>query len=68
MNPLDLLGWFATAAFASSYFCRQARTLRIVQGLAALLWIAYGLVLHAAPVVIANLIVAAAAAYTFRRP
>jgi hypothetical protein len=68
MSSLDLLGWSATAAFATSYFCREARTLRIVQGLAALLWIAYGLVLHAAPVVIANLIVAAAAAYTSRRP
>lgn len=68
MISLEYLGWLATAAFASSYFCREARTLRIVQGLAALLWIGYGVLIRATPVVIANVIVAAAAGYSFWRP
>ncbi len=67
---LDWIGWFATALFASSYFFKQPVTLRRVQGLAALAWAAYGAVIHALPVVVANVIVAGAAAWTSlrRRP
>jgi hypothetical protein len=66
--PVEWIGWVATAAFASSYFCREARTLRAVQGAAALLWIGYGLFIRATPVVAANVIVAAAAGYSAWRP
>ena len=65
--PPELIGWVATAAFASSYFCRQDRSLRAIQGAAALLWIVYGLFIRAAPVVVANAIVAAAAGYSLLR-
>ena len=65
---LDWIGWVATVIFAGSYFCRRPATLRRVQAGAALLWIAYGVVIHALPVVIANSIVAvAAASSTVRR-
>jgi hypothetical protein len=53
----DLVGWAATATFAVSYFCREPRTLRLVQAAAASLWCAYGIALGAAPVIVANVIV-----------
>ena len=55
------LGWAATVVFAASYACRDAATLRRVQAGAAVLWLAYGWAIGAAPVVVANLIVAGAA-------
>ncbi|HZT39989.1 MAG TPA: hypothetical protein VFA28_19000 [Bryobacteraceae bacterium] len=61
---LDALGWIATAIFSSSYFFRSPRMLRSIQALAALLWVAYGLAIGALPVVVANVIVAAAALYS----
>ncbi len=64
---LEWIGWIATAAFAASYLCRRPRTLRLVQALAALLWVAYGTLIHAAPVVVANVVVAAVALWTTAR-
>ena len=64
---LDLIGWIATAVFASSYFFRQPAALRRIQAVAACLWIAYGLLLGAVPVVAANVIVAGAALWSSRR-
>jgi hypothetical protein len=65
----DWIGWVATALFVSSYFCKEPATLRRVQGIAALAWAAYGMMIHSLPVIVANVIVAVAAAWTsFRRP
>jgi hypothetical protein len=64
---LSWIGWVATAVFASSYLCREPATLRRVQAGAAVLWVAYGLLIHAAPVVAANLIVASVALVSVRR-
>jgi hypothetical protein len=61
---LDWIGWIATAVFASSYLFKQPLQLRRVQAGAALLWVIYGLIIHAFPVVVANLVVAAMAAYS----
>lgn len=58
---VDALGWVATAVFCSSYFFRQPAVLRRIQGAAALLWVAYGMTIGASPVIVANVIVAAAA-------
>jgi hypothetical protein len=60
----ELIGWIATAVFASSYFWKQPATLRRIQALAAVLWMIYGLIIHSAPVVVANLIVAGVACWT----
>lgn len=60
----DWIGWVATATFASSYFCKQPAVLRRVQGLAALLWMSYGFLIHALPVIIANMVVAAVALFS----
>jgi hypothetical protein len=64
---LNLLGWAATAVFSASYFFRQPAALRRIQAVAACLWIAYGILIGAFPVVAANVIVAAAALYSARR-
>jgi len=61
---LDWIGWIATAVFASSYLFKQPMALRRVQAGAALLWVIYGLIIHAFPVVVANLVVAGMAAYS----
>jgi hypothetical protein len=61
---LEWIGWIATGAFAASYFCKDAVALRRTQAAAACLWVAYGALIHALPVVVANLIVAAVAVYS----
>jgi hypothetical protein len=47
--------------FACSYFCREAASLRRVQAAAAVLWVVSGVLIQAAPVIVANLIVAGVA-------
>ena len=64
MSGPDLVGWAATVLFAVSYFCREQRTLRLIQAAAALLWLTYGVALHAAPVIVANVIVAGLALWS----
>ena len=64
---LEAIGWIATAVFSASYFFRQPSALRRIQAGAACLWIAYGVAIHARPVVIANVIVAVAALYSAHR-
>ena len=63
---VEALGWAATAVFVASYFARPSR-LAAVQMAGALLWIVYGALQHALPVVVANLLVFAAAGWTARR-
>jgi len=58
----DWIGWLATFTFTCSYLCKQPQTLRRVQALAALFWLAYGVLIHATPVIVANILMAAAAA------
>lgn len=62
----DYLGWVATAVFAGSYFFRRAEVLRRMQMTGAAMWVAYGVLIGAGPVVAANLLVLAAAAWTMR--
>ena len=64
---IDYLGWFATAVFVGSYFSKRADLLRRVQMLGALMWVVYGLLITAYPVVVANVLVFAAAAWTAAR-
>ena len=63
----DLIGWLATSIFAVSYFVRNPATMRWIQALAAVCWIVYGVVLHATPVIVANVIVVTLAALTALR-
>ena len=63
----DLFGWCATMVFACSYLFSSAVALRWVQAGAAVLWIAYGVLSHAPPVIAANVIVAVAATVSILR-
>jgi len=63
----EILGWVATAIFVGSYFFKQPALLRAAQMLGATLWIAYGAMIGAIPVVVANGLVFAAAAWTLIR-
>ncbi len=63
----DLLGWVATAVFVSSYFFSRRALLRAAQMFGACLWILYGAIIGALPVVVANGLVFAAAAWTLMR-
>jgi hypothetical protein len=67
MAPADALGWAATAVFVASYLCTRPRVVTGVQLCGAAIWIGYGLLISATPVVTANLLVAAAAALALRR-
>ena len=60
----DLLGWVATAVFVASYFFARPSLLRGAQMLGALLWLIYGVMINATPVIVANALVFSAAAWT----
>lgn len=64
---IEWLGWAATAVFVGSYFCRRPQVLRAVQMVGALMWVVYGVLLGALPVVAANVLVCAAAGWTVAR-
>jgi hypothetical protein len=58
------LGWAATCVFVASYFCKGPAAIRCVQMLGALMWLIYGGLIGALPVVAANALVFGAAAWT----
>lgn len=65
----EWIGWIATAVFAVSYFFRRPAALRRIQALAAVLWIGYGIIIKAPPVIVANVVVAVMAVLSsFQRP
>ena len=66
-SSVDVLGWTATAVFVGSYFFSRPSLLRAVQMLGAVLWITYGLLIGASPVIVANALVFSAAAWTVFR-
>ena len=66
---IECVGWAATAVFVGSYFFARPSVLRSVQMLGALLWFAYGVLINSSPVIVANVLVFSAAAWTvFRKP
>lgn len=63
----EMLGWLATAVFVGSYFFAKPGALRAAQMAGATLWIVYGILIKATPVIAANALVLTAAAWTFVR-
>ena len=61
---IQCLGWTATGVFVGSYFFARPSLLRGVQMMGALLWVTYGVLINASPVVVANVLVFSAAAWT----
>lgn len=68
MRATDWIGWVATAVFLASYACKDQAKLRRTQAAAALVWVGYGVLLNALPLIIANLLVAAVAVYSSLMP
>ena len=66
MTPVlgQSLGWIATGVFAGSYFFKKPAVLRAAQMCGAALWIVYGVLIHAIPVIAANTLVLLAATWT----
>ena len=64
---LDWIGWLATGLFAVSYLFKRTAALRGIQALAASVWIGYGIVINARPVIVANLVVVVMATYSLWR-
>jgi hypothetical protein len=67
LSSTEILGWVATSVFVASYFFARPAALRAVQMGGATLWIVYGFLIGAVPVVAANALVFTAAAWTFVR-
>jgi hypothetical protein len=63
---VEALGWAATATFVGSYLAKRAETLVRVQIAGALMWTVYGILVGSAPVIAANVLVVAAAAWKAR--
>jgi hypothetical protein len=61
---VESLGYLATGVFVGSYFFVRPTSLRRMQMLGALLWVTYGFLISASPVVVANVLVFSAAAWT----
>jgi len=64
---IEAVGWATTAVFVGSYFFGRAEVLVRVQMLGAAMWVGYGVLMRAPPVVVANALVLAAAAWKARR-
>jgi hypothetical protein len=63
----ESIGWAATAVFVGSYFFERPAVLRRMQMLGALLWLGYGVTINSLPVIVANVLVFSAAAWTLIR-
>jgi hypothetical protein len=63
----ESIGWAATAVFVGSYFFERASLLRGAQMIGALLWLGYGVMINSLPVIVANVLVFSAAAWTMLR-
>ena len=64
---ISCLGWIATGFFVGSYLFVRPALLRTTQMLGALLWVVYGALIGAPPVVVSNVLVIAAAGWTILR-
>ena len=63
----DAVGWMATAVFVASYFFSKPAMLRGLQMAGAVLWMIFGVLIASKPVIVANILVFAAAAWTLAR-
>ncbi len=67
MTLAAILGWFGTGLQAVSFLFRNPKVLRMLQAFAALVWLSYGALIEAPPVMVANVIVASLAFYSIWR-
>ncbi|BDG05544.1 hypothetical protein [Anaeromyxobacter oryzae] len=65
---VEALGWAATATFIASYLFSRTELLVRAQMVGGVMWVIYGALVHAKPVVAANVLVVCAAAWKAWRP
>ncbi len=65
---VDGVGWAATSIFVGSYFFTRAEAIRRTQMAGALMWLFYGVLIRSTPVIVANVLVFGAAAWSLARP
>ena len=63
----DGVGWAATIVVVASCFFTRAESIRRTQMAGALMWLAYGVLIGAYPVIVANVLVFGAAAWSLAR-
>ena len=67
LSVADSIGWMATGVFVASYFFSKPAMLRGLQMLGAALWMTFGVLIASKPVIVSNVLVFAAAAWTLAR-
>lgn len=67
LSIADTVGWMATGVFVASYFFSKPAMLRGLQMVGAALWMTFGLLIASKPVIVSNVLVFAAAAWTLLR-
>jgi len=65
MNTLELVGYFAMGASVLSFAFAKQKLVRIVNLLACLIWVYYGLLIQNNPTIIVNVMVSMVHLYWF---
>jgi len=63
MNPIEIFGYISMIVVLISMMMKDVKTLRIVNSIACAMFVAYGFILNAYPIVIMNILVIAINVY-----
>ncbi len=67
MNLIETLGWIATAGTLLSFAVKDMWKLRLINGLASILWVIYGILKIDNPIIVINTSVIVMHLYWFYR-
>ncbi len=67
MNLIETLGWIATAGTLLSFAVKDMCKLRLINGLASILWVVYGILKIDNPIIVINTSVIVMHLYWFYR-
>jgi hypothetical protein len=67
MNLIETLGWIATAGTLLSFAVKDMWKLRLINGLASILWVVYGILKIDNPIIVINTSVIVMHLYWFYR-
>jgi hypothetical protein len=54
MNTIEIIGWIATIGTLVSFAVKDMRNLRLINGLASIVWIVYGILKVDNPIIVIN--------------
>ena len=57
MNWIEILGWLATLATIVSFIPKGEDKIRLINGIACIFWIVYGITLKQNPLIVVNALV-----------